>query len=127
MTEHQLYQPGVLLGNLQEWVLQDAHLGVHLGSFSGVRHLHPSFTHPHHAYPAAAQAHVRDVPFNTSCMSRPSIDEQAHTTASMLSASSYKSTVLLLGYGPACPHAGLDIVVWSGGTCRVSASLHCSA
>ena len=32
VTEHQLYIPGVMLGGLQEWVLQNAHLG----SFSGV-------------------------------------------------------------------------------------------
>ena len=47
VTEHQLYQPGVLLSNLQEWVLQGAHLGVHLGSFSGVKHWHPSLSPTH--------------------------------------------------------------------------------
>ena len=37
ISEHQLFQPGVSLGNLQEWVLQDASL-VSLGSLhlSGV-------------------------------------------------------------------------------------------
>jgi hypothetical protein len=33
VSEHQLHQTGVKLGDLQEWVLQNAHLG----SFSGVR------------------------------------------------------------------------------------------
>ena len=45
VSEHQLYQSGVLLGELQEWVLQDAQLGVNMGSFSGVWHLHPSTSH----------------------------------------------------------------------------------
>ena len=78
MTEHQLYQPGVLLGNLQEWVLQDAHLGVHLGSFSGVRHLRPSLTHPRHTDPAVSQAHMRNVLITVN------VHEHAYTIAFML-------------------------------------------